>query len=184
MDPKQVKKLVLINDNEARRALFEAFYRRTYAVVYHVLRSHENAEDVTQDAFIKAFERLHQLNDQEKFAAWLAVIATNLAKNYLKRQKKIVITDTLPESTLNEELADTENEAMRNLEREKVRRAIDKLSPEQYAVIVLYYYDDLKVEEIALMLKTRPGTVKSRLFRARKKIAAELELVAASNGHH
>ncbi len=175
MEPDRVVKLVRQNDNDARRELFEAYYRRTFAVAYNILRRRENAEDITQDAFIKAFQNIHQLHDSEKFGAWLSVIASNLARNYLKREKRMVITDDLPVFEANDSVDSTEAEALRSLEIDRVRKAIKELPPEHYQVIVLQYYDDLKVEEIARLLKIRPGTVKSRLFRARQKLVAFLE---------
>ncbi len=183
MDQSEVKKLVRQNDNEARRALFEAYYGRTFAIVYNILRRRENAEDITQDAFIKAFQNLHQLKDQSKFGAWLTVIASNLARNYLKREKKIILTEELPEISIGSASDDPEGEVLRRLEIDRVRRAIRTLPPEQYQVIVLQYYYDLKVEEIASMLGIRAGTVKSRLFRARQKLSGELELEQGSACH-
>lgn len=183
MEQSEVKKLVRQNDNEARRALFEAFYGRTFAVVYNILRRRENAEDITQDAFIKAFQSIDQLQDQAKFGAWLTVIASNLARNYLKREKKIILTDELPETSTGSFSYDTEEAALRGLEIDRVRKAIRTLPPEQYQVVVLQYYHDLKVEEIASMLGIRAGTVKSRLFRAREKLAGELELEQGSTCH-
>ncbi|HED23674.1 MAG TPA: RNA polymerase sigma factor [Firmicutes bacterium] len=171
-----LRALVNRNDNDARRDLFEAYYRRTYAVVYNILRSREAAEDITQDAFIRAFRNLKSLQDGAKFGAWLAVIASNLARNHLKREKRIYLTDDLPSPRGNPEGSDTEEEVIRGLETERVRKAIRALPPEQYQVIVLQYYHDLKMEEIAALLKIRPGTVKSRLFRARRRLADLLEL--------
>lgn len=181
MEPDRIVKLVRQNDNDARRELFEAYYRRTFAVVYSILRRRENAEDITQDAFIKAFQNIHQLHDSEKFGAWLAVIASNLARNYLKREKRMIITDDLPLYEANDLIDNTETEALRSLEIDRVRKAIKALPPEHYQVIVLQYYDDLKVEEIARLLKISPGTVKSRLFRARQKLADFLERDNDSN---
>jgi RNA polymerase sigma factor (sigma-70 family) len=175
LEPDRVRELVRQNDNDARRELFEAYYRRTFAVVYNILRRRENAEDITQDAFIKAFQNIHQLHDSEKFGAWLAVIASNLARNNLKREKRMVITDDLTAHDAGDSVSNTETEALRSLETDRVRKAIKALPPEHYQVIVLQYYDDLKVEEIARLLKISPGTVKSRLFRARQKLAGHLE---------
>ncbi len=93
MEPEELKNLVKKNDNNSRRLLFEAYYKKTYAVAYNILRSRENAEDIAQDAFIKAFQNIGQLQDGAKFGAWLAVIASNLARNYLKREKRIYYTD-------------------------------------------------------------------------------------------
>lgn len=176
MEPERIVRLVKNNDNEAHRELFEAYYKRTYAVVYNILRRRESAEDITQDAFIKAFQNINQLQDGAKFGAWLAVIASNLARNYLKREKKILLTDELPATEIGSQADDVEAEAIRGLEIERVREAIRSLPPEHYQLVVLQYYYDLKVDEIAAMLKLRPGTVKSRLFRARNKLASLLEL--------
>ncbi len=176
MEPQQIEKLIEDNDNESRRALFEAFYRRTFAVAFNILRNRESAEDITQDAFIKAFQNLHQLKDKTKFGAWLAVIASNLARNYLKREKKVIYTAELPEIQGQNDNNDTAAEALHALELERVRQAVRELSPDHYQVIVLQFFDDLKIDQIAELLKVSPGTVKSRLFRARQKLAEVLEL--------
>jgi RNA polymerase sigma-70 factor, ECF subfamily len=176
LEPNQAAQLVRQNSTDSRRALFEAYYKRTFAVAYQILRRRENAEDITQDAFIKAFQNLNQLQDAAKFGAWLAVIASNLARNYLKREKRIILTDEMPAFESAESIAGTEESALRSLEIDRVRKAIRSLPPEQYQVVVLQYYHDLKVDEIAGLLKIKSGTVKSRLFRARQKLAAVLEL--------
>jgi RNA polymerase sigma-70 factor, ECF subfamily len=175
LEPIQVAKLVSKNDDESRRMLFEAYYKRTFAVAYNILRRRESAEDITQDAFIKAFQNLHQLHDKEKFGAWLAVIASNLSRNYLKREKRIILTEDLPVIESGAAADNTEESALRALEVDRIRGAIRNLPSEQYQVIVLQYFHDLKVDEIAGMLKISPGTVKSRLFRARQKLAVSLE---------
>jgi RNA polymerase sigma-70 factor, ECF subfamily len=175
LEPQQISKLVELNDNNSRRALFEAYYRRTFSVAFNILRNRESAEDITQDAFIKAFQNLHQLKDSSKFGAWLAVIASNLARNFLKREKKVIYTDELPETQAQTDSNDTETEALHTLELERVRKAVRELSPDHYQVIVLQFFHDLKVEEIAELLKISPGTVKSRLFRVRQRLAEALE---------
>ncbi len=176
MEKEEIVRMVRQNDNNSRRALFEAYYKRTFAVAFNILRRRENAEDITQEAFIKAFQNLRQLQDEAKFGAWLSAIASNLARNYLKREKKIFLTDELPEISTGPNPEDTEETVIRSLEVERVRKAIRTLPPEQYQVVVLQYYYDLKVEEIASLLQIRAGTVKSRLFRARQKLAGVLEL--------
>lgn len=89
MDPEKVALLVRKNDEAAQRELFEAFYRRTFAVVFSILRRRESAEDITQEAFIRAFQNIDRLREPEKFAPWLAVIASNLSRNHLQREKKL-----------------------------------------------------------------------------------------------
>ncbi len=176
MQPEELRQLVRKNDNDSRRRLFEAYYKKTYAVAYNILRSRENAEDITQDAFIKAFQNIAQLHDETKFGAWLAVITSNLARNFLKREKRIDYTDREMITDGASEADYTEESALRSLEVERIREAIKKLPPDHYQVVVLQYYYDLRVEEMASLLKLSPGTIKSRLHRARQRLAKELEL--------
>lgn len=175
MEREQVLHLVKQNDNDSQRALFEAYYRRTYAVVYSILRNRESAEDITQEAFIRAFQNLHQLREQDKFGPWLAVIASNLARNFLKRERRVIYTDDLASYDRGEGMPETEELALRELEVQRIRAAIKTLPFEQYQVVVLQFYYDLKVDEIAGVLKISSGTVKSRLFRARQKLSLILE---------
>lgn len=182
LEAQEISRLVKKNDNDSRHALFEAFYKRTFAIVYNMLRCRENAEDITQDAFIKAFQNLNQLHDTAKFGAWLAVIASNLARNFLKREKRIVLMDEYPEAWVHADHEGTEDAALHNIDIIRIREAIRELPLEQYQVIVLQYYHDLKVDEIAKMLKTNTGTVKSRLFRARQKLASSLEELNSGSG--
>lgn len=181
MEPERVLQLVKQNDQAAQRALFEEFYRRTYAVAFSILRSRENAEDITQDAFIKAFQSMQQLREPEKFGAWLAVIASNLARNTLKREKKVIYSDDLSQYEPGG-FSHTEDEALRGLQSEQIRQALQSLPPDQHQVVILQYYYDLKIDDIAALLKVNVGTVKSRLFRAREKLSRILEPIAGCDG--
>ncbi len=168
---------------ECYHDLFRQYNRRTYGIVFHILRHREAAEDITQEAFVKAFQNIHQLKDFNKFGAWLAVIASNLARNYLKREKRILPFEDI------EHLAGSgrdgpEQVVLHNLEIDRIRKAMRDLPPDQYQVIVLQYYYDLKIKEIAELLNIRTGTVKSRLFRARRSLLCCLELKPGNDSLH
>ena len=178
MKRENVSELVEQNDDPSRRALFELFYGRTYAAVYAIMRHRENSEDITQEAFIKAFLNMAQLRDKNKFGAWLAAIATNLARTHLKREKRLYYLGNpleFPAGAAEKNLSSTEEMVIREAEIESVRAALRTLSPEQYQVIIMQYFYDLKITEIASLLKISPGTVKSRLFRARGRLSRVLE---------
>lgn len=178
MEQERVARLALQNDDASRRELFEAFYGRTYASAYAILRHRESAEDITQDAFIKAFQNISQLREKEKFGAWLAAIATNLARNHLKREGRLFLSGEpieLPGSAAGSICCSTEEQVMREAEIARVRSALRTLPPEQYQVVIMQYYYDLKLSEIARLLGISPGTVKSRLFRARGRLLRALE---------
>lgn len=178
MDRERVAELAGQNDDASRRELFDLFYRCTYAAVYAILRHRESAEDITQDAFIRAFQNITQLREREKFGAWLAAIATNLARNHLKREKRLCYSGNpaeLPGASAGDICCSTEDQVIREAEIDRVRAALRTLPPEQYQVVIMQYFYDLKLTEIAGLLKIRPGTVKSRLFRARRKLSLLLE---------
>lgn len=184
MDPERLTLLVEQNDSAAHHELFSEFYRKTYALCYYILHNREQAEDITQDAFIKAFQKMRQLREPEKFGAWLAVIASNLARNHLKKERRLVFSEEPgnPEATFSDSAYnDTERQVMRKLEIDRVRAALRNLPPEQQQVIVLQYYYDLKIEDIAAMLKLSIGTVKSRLFRARQRLSGLLEPISGKS---
>lgn len=178
MERERVVQLVRQNDDASRRELFEIFYRRTYAAVFAILRHREIAEDITQDAFIKAFQNITRLREKEKFGPWLAAIATNLARNHLKREKRIYYSGNPVEPEAGSAQitpSSTEEQVIREEEIARVRAALRTLPPEQYQVVIMQYYYDLKLAEIARLLKISPGTAKSRLFRARVRLSRVLE---------
>lgn len=178
MERERVAQLVRQNDDASRRELFEIFYRRTYAAVFAILRHRESAEDITQDAFIKAFQNITRLREKEKFGPWLAAIATNLARNHLKREKRLYYSGNPVEPEAGSAQitpSSTEEQVIREEEIARVRAALRTLPPEQYQVVIMQYYYDLKLAEIARLLKISPGTAKSRLFRARVRLSRVLE---------
>ncbi len=178
MERERVVQLVRQNDDASRRELFEIFYRRTYAAVFAILRHREIAEDITQDAFIKAFQNITRLREKEKFGPWLAAIATNLARNHLKREKRLYYSGNPVEPEAGSAQitpSSTEEQVIREEEIARVRAALRTLPPEQYQVVIMQYFYDLKLAEIARLLKISPGTAKSRLFRARVRLSRVLE---------
>lgn len=178
MERERVVQLVRQNDDASRRELFEIFYRRTYAAVFAILRHRESAEDITQDAFIKAFQNITRLREKEKFGPWLAAIATNLARNHLKREKRLYYSGNPVEPEAGSAQitpSSTEEQVIREEEIARVRAALRTLPPEQYQVVIMQYFYDLKLAEIARLLKISPGTAKSRLFRARVRLSRVLE---------
>lgn len=178
MDRERVAELAGRNDDASRRELFDIFYRRTYAAAYAILRHRESAEDITQDAFIRAFQNIARLREREKFGAWLAAIATNLARNHLKREKRFCYSGNPAElagDQAGSASGSTEDRVIREAEIARVRAALRTLPPEQYQVVIMQYFYDLKLSEIAKLLKISTGTVKSRLFRARGRLLRVLE---------
>jgi RNA polymerase sigma-70 factor (ECF subfamily) len=187
VDKETLLKLVRENDLQAKHLLFKEFYRRVFATAFYITRDRNAAEDLTQEAFIKAFKSLHTMKKPEKFGAWIASIVSNLARDYLARENRFSPTADFQHLSMGEENADqassTEELVLRREKQEAVRALLEKLPAEQRQVIILRYYYDLSMEEIAENLQVSTGTVKSRLHRAKKKIAALWEPKDDFNRH-
>lgn len=154
------------------------FYNRVFEAAYFITQDEYLAQDVVQETFLKAFRNIDKLNDGSKMGAWLAVIATRTALDLLKKTRKDVITEDNyidEEISKNQHISSVENIVEEKFIKNLLRQQVQELIPEHRQVIILKYEYDLKDEEIALELGVSSGTVKSRLFRARKKLKLLIE---------
>jgi RNA polymerase sigma-70 factor (ECF subfamily) len=164
----------------AWRALFERDREMVYRVGYRILLSREDALDVVQETFCKAFQGLDGLRDDAGWTAWLRKIAVNTAISRLRERKGVIhrlgrrdnehATDGIMDRGGNARTRLQESEMARAF-----RAALDQLSPQQRAVLALHFEEGLSGPEIAEVLRIRPGTVRSHLFRARQHIQKRLE---------
>jgi len=158
----------LEGDEAAFAALVERHRTRIRAVAHSLLGDWAEAEDVAQDALVAAHATLARLRDPERFGAWLAAIATNLAKMRLRSRRAGWTTlDELAGGVL-EPSPDSAGEAG------LVREALDALSSLQREAVLLHYVDGLSTAEIAARRGESPGAVRVRLHRARTKLRAVL----------
>jgi len=172
-DPDEKKLLAKAKngDDEAFGKLVQRYQRRVYTVIYRFVRNHTDADDLAQDAFIRAFKAIDRFDLRYPFSPWMYKIAINLTLNHLKKRKlkmSEVDLDRMssgnnPESTMHQDQT-----------RRKVHRAIAKLPPKLRQVLVLRVYEDWPYAQIAEVLEIPIGTVMSRLSRARKALKEEL----------
>lgn len=164
-------------DPEAQAALYEAMYKRVYYLAFRMTRSAEDAEDAVQEAFLSAFRALPNLADPNAFEGWLFQITANKCRNVLSKSGRYTqlpededgntILDELPEE--NEGLIPAsalENQAHREI----ILSIIEALPQQQKECVLLFYYSELTVAQIAQVLDCSEGTVKSRLNYAHKKL--------------
>jgi RNA polymerase sigma-70 factor (ECF subfamily) len=150
----------------AFRDLMDRHLEASYRLAAVILRDEVEAEDAVHDALVQAWARFDSLRDRARFEAWFQRILVNVCRDHLRRQStRIRISDLTLDREVQPELD----------ERDAVRFALDSLSPEHRAVIVLRYFADLSVEDIADRTATRPGTVKSRLHYALRALRAAYE---------
>lgn len=175
-------------DQEALQFLFTTYYAETYRATYLLTRNAQLAEEATQEAFIKAFNRLGSLKQPEKFPGWLRVIAGRCAIDVLRREKSyypyedpaaLADCDADPDAGV---FPSPERAGERAELRAVVRQALHALEPIHRQVIVLRFYHELNINEIAAALECPVGTVKSRLHRALKALEKQLATLPEGTG--
>jgi RNA polymerase sigma factor (sigma-70 family) len=158
-------------DESAFNHLVLRYQEKVYWVARRFMGDHDNADDVAQDVFTKAYESLKAFRGESSLYTWLYRITVNIALNSLRRQK---IRDAFRIDELFD-TADTSIEAPdeaveKNEERALIEAAIARLPEKQKSVFVLRYYEELPYEEIAKILRTSVGGLKANYFHAVKKV--------------
>lgn len=169
-------------DGDARRALFERYRAAAYGIALRIVVRHEDALDVVQDSFIKAFGRLDQFHGGAEFRSWFLRIVTNHALDLLRARKvrlAVPLDGPLGDQESAPAIADSSVESPgRALEADELARrlaaSIDSLPPQQRTVFSLYATGDMTYGQIAEALGVPVGTVMSRLYHARQKLQAAL----------
>ncbi|MDB6038527.1 MAG: sigma-70 family polymerase sigma factor [Verrucomicrobiales bacterium] len=155
---------------------------KIYARAFSMLRNEEEATDLSQEAWVKAWQRLVQFQGDASFVTWMTRICINLCLDQLRKQKR-VRTDSIEQ--MEEEVGGVERQMpiitpnpTERLERGELRNRIDKalaqLSYEHRTVLILHEFEELEYKEIAKRMECSIGTVMSRLFYARRKMAVLL----------
>ena len=161
-------------DQEAMAFLIEDNQKNVFALAYRMTGNRDDALDITQDTFIKAIRGIKRFRGDSKISTWLYSIASNLAKDHLRKHGRIDLV-SLEESWLKAG-ADSPFEKTSDHERAKlVKRAITALPPNMRAAFILRYEKDLPLHEIADILGKSEGTIKAQIFQAKDKIRAFLD---------
>lgn len=162
-------KRLLEGSGDAASGLVDRYQKRLFNVALRMLENVQDAEDVTQTAFLNAFLKLRTYNPKYRFFSWIYRIAVNEALNTLKRRKPAVsLTDDLEIQAPGAAPDRAAEEA------DQVGRALMGLKPEDRAVVVLKHFDSFSYQEIADVLGIPVKTVKSRLFTARERLKLTL----------
>jgi RNA polymerase sigma-70 factor (ECF subfamily) len=167
---------VLKGNTTAFANLVNRYQDMVYTIAVRVLHNREDAEEVAQDAFVKAFRKLSTFRRESRFSTWLYRIAYNeaISKTRLKKIPELEFSEEINESTANEEI----EEGMMGLDTAEqklaIGKAVNRLTEHDQLLIRLFYYEDLPVSDIAKVTGLSESNVKVRLHRLRKKIYYEL----------
>ena len=173
---------ILDGDVNAFEELMAAYEKNVYNMALRMVGNPEDAADMSQEAFIKAYHSLSNFRGDSKFSVWLYRIVSNVCLDFLRRQSRrgtvsLSVEDGDGEDVqleIPDESQSPEALLERRLTRDAVRRGLDVLPNDAKQILLLREIQGLSYDEIAQVLDIEVGTVKSRLFRARKKLCAFL----------
>lgn len=159
-------------DTQAFGVLVARYQDFIFTIVLRILKIREEAEEVAQDAFIKAYESLSSFRGESKFSSWLYSIAYRKALDRLRKNKKYQASELLEEVTEgNFEIIENALEYLQDRERKKIiQDCILQLPEEDAAIITFYYFEDQSVKEIATITGLSEDNIKIKLYRSRKKL--------------
>ena len=176
-DFKLIRAAVDHGDEKAYAELMQIYKKPVYHVVLKMVRNQDDAEDLTIEAFAKAFKNLHKFNPEYAFSTWLFRIATNNCIDFIRKNKiKTMSIDSAIKVDNGDEITidfrdndlNPAELAVRNQKIEIMRHVVSRLPDKYQRLVSLRYFDELSYEEIATELKAPLGTVKAQLHRARE----------------
>ena len=152
-------------DKDAFVQLIKDAEQTMYRVAKSMLRSDEACADALQETILKAYSSLRTVKEPRFFKTWLIRILINVCNQTLRTNRNVVLI---------EEWMDTPAASPSSCDKVEIQEAVDSLEDDHRVIVTLFYFEDLSIKEIAQSLDIREGTVKSRLNRARSKLAALL----------
>jgi RNA polymerase sigma-70 factor (ECF subfamily) len=169
-------------DAEQQARFVQENMRRIFLQIYRVVGNVEDAQDLTQETFIKALQRGEQLKDEAKATHWLSRIASNTAIDFLRRQGRVGFSDIaeVPEPMV-ATTHNPEKEVLHKEHREYLDRGLDVLTERERLALVLRDVEDFSAEEVAIQLDCSKATVRSHIANARIKFRRYLERTSLSS---
>ncbi len=168
-----------LQGNQAAYAdLVKRHQRFVFTLAMRFTKTREDAEEVAQDSFIKAYRSLHNFQEQSKFSTWLYSIVYTTAMTFLRKHRLDTssIDDENNHLQLENQSGGFKNDMAENKSRSfYVNQAIEQLMPDDAMIITLFYKGEQSLEEIAVTLGIEPNNVKVKLFRARQRLKEKLE---------
>lgn len=178
---REIIQRALKGEEEAYEELYTMTCRDAYFIALSITKNEDDANDILQDSYIKAFSSLDRVGIPEKFDGWVCRIVSNESKNYLKKKRPALFGDLIGELVegFDEEETNSElipHEAADNAEKNRlIMQIINGLPEDQRLIVLMYYYQNMKTAEIAEALNIPLTTVKYKLLAARKEIREKLE---------
>ncbi len=169
-------------DMTAFHQIVDTYKKKVYYIAYNICGDHHEAEDISQEVFIKVFKSIKKFRKDAKFSSWLYQVSVNTSIDAIRKvKKKQDSMETAQIDTLHPETSATgaratnpETQAANDLMRQKVQQALPVLSKKERAAFVMRYFNGFKVSEIADMMEVSINSIKTMLLRAKKKLRKKL----------
>jgi RNA polymerase sigma-70 factor (ECF subfamily) len=175
---------------EAFRQMVEKYKKKIYYLAYDIIDDHHEAEDISQEVFIKVYRNISKFRKEAKFSSWIYQITVNASIDAKRKQSLRThlsiednqIKNTYERSALSDnKTKDPEIHTEITHTQDQIHRTLDRISPKERSIFIMRYFNGFKLGEISDVLNISTNTIKSFLHRARKKIRKELSL---SPGNH
>jgi RNA polymerase sigma factor (sigma-70 family) len=160
---------------EAFDLLYEKYKNQALRCIYLITNSRYDCEDIVQEAFVKTYLCISELKDASQFKSWFFQILYRTAWRYMKKKAKEMPLEEIEKHIENPKQVSSLDEIMQAETKSLIKQEIEKLDIKHRTVIVLYYYNELSIAQIAKIVGCFEGTVKSRLANARKKLRVLLQ---------
>lgn len=159
--------------------LVEKYKHMVYTLTIRIVKSKEEAEEVAQDSFVKAFKNLGNFKGESKFSTWIYKIAYYASLDVVKKNKRKINSDTIDE--INEGDLGVTQDALKYIEEKErkkvIKEALLKLKEDERIILTLYYFEELSIKEISKIVDLSDDNIKVKLYRSRKKLASILKNV-------
>jgi RNA polymerase sigma-70 factor (ECF subfamily) len=174
----------LSGEQDAYQALLQRYQKTVFHIVVKIIRNSDDAQDLVQETFMRAFNTLESYRSEYRFSTWLCKIAANCSIDYLRKKKIKAYSMDKPYQTKNgtveveleDKGANPEEHFLRKQRIMSIEEAIKGLPPKYKQVIVYRHHDDKSYEEISRIMGIPIGTVKARIFRARELLKKKLKM--------
>jgi RNA polymerase sigma-70 factor (ECF subfamily) len=170
--------LALQGDHDAFAELVNHYQRAVYGLTLRMLGDAAEAEDAAQETFLRAYRHLEKYDAARPFRTWLLSIASHYCIDLIRKRRISLLSldEFLPPHWLFSGEDSVEDAAISSERRDYLQTMLERLRPDERAIIILRYWHDMPYEEIADILGTNRGVVKSRLFRARQALANQMHV--------
>ncbi len=138
-----------------------------YRFAYFLVKNEQTAQDILQEAAAKALQSAHKLRDLHAVKAWFYQILVNESRQYFRRQKRLVLTETPRQPAIPDDEGTTDTDILTRID---LLQAINQLEPELRIIITLRFFEDMKLQDVALATNSNENTVKTRLRRALEQL--------------